>query len=147
MQKTAYELRISDWSSDVCSSDLQHQTGLQLPYEILLVDAAAVLPGIAVHEDVVADGARIDAGEQVPAEVLGGDEEVGARQARPHPRRAVVGRQILSDPDRQARVGVGVDVAQSDTDMRRRVDREPGGIVRERRQQAARSEEHTSELQ
>src|SRR3546814_4442528 len=23
MQKTAYELRISDWSSDVCSSDLQ----------------------------------------------------------------------------------------------------------------------------
>src|SRR3546814_8672389 len=24
MQKTAYEMRISDWSSDVCSSDLQH---------------------------------------------------------------------------------------------------------------------------
>src|SRR3546814_16794542 len=24
MQKTAYELRISDWSSDVCSSDLGH---------------------------------------------------------------------------------------------------------------------------
>src|SRR3546814_6221792 len=24
-QKTAYELRISDWSSDVCSSDLLHQ--------------------------------------------------------------------------------------------------------------------------
>src|SRR3546814_1454231 len=27
-QKTAYEMRISDWSSDVCSSDL---SGLQLP--------------------------------------------------------------------------------------------------------------------
>src|SRR3546814_606243 len=26
-QKTAYELRISDWSSDVCSSDLRHQKG------------------------------------------------------------------------------------------------------------------------
>src|SRR3546814_12332067 len=25
-QKTAYEMRISDWSSDVCSSDLQRQT-------------------------------------------------------------------------------------------------------------------------
>src|SRR3546814_6676395 len=25
-QKTAYEMRISDWSSDVCSSDLDHQT-------------------------------------------------------------------------------------------------------------------------
>src|SRR3546814_2096748 len=25
-QKTAYEMRISDWSSDVCSSDLHHDT-------------------------------------------------------------------------------------------------------------------------
>src|SRR3546814_6355248 len=25
-QKTAYEMRISDWSSDVCSSDLEAQT-------------------------------------------------------------------------------------------------------------------------
>src|SRR3546814_10293145 len=28
-QKTAYEVRISDWSSDVCSSDLQRVGGLQ----------------------------------------------------------------------------------------------------------------------
>src|SRR3546814_7810292 len=27
-QKTAYEIRISDWSSDVCSSDLHAQRGL-----------------------------------------------------------------------------------------------------------------------
>src|SRR3546814_9790795 len=27
-QKTAYEMRISDWSSDVCSSDLQHPASL-----------------------------------------------------------------------------------------------------------------------
>src|SRR3546814_10862783 len=26
-QKTAYEMRISDWSSDVCSSDLAEQVG------------------------------------------------------------------------------------------------------------------------
>src|SRR3546814_13026234 len=26
-QKTAYEMRISDWSSDVCSSDLDHGAG------------------------------------------------------------------------------------------------------------------------
>src|SRR3546814_5852801 len=26
-QKTAYDMRISDWSSDVCSSDLQDQLG------------------------------------------------------------------------------------------------------------------------
>src|SRR3546814_16000496 len=27
-QKTAYEMRISDWSSDVCSSDLVHDDGI-----------------------------------------------------------------------------------------------------------------------
>src|SRR3546814_9147022 len=32
-QKTAYEMRISDWSSDVCSSDLI--TGPLLAYEVL----------------------------------------------------------------------------------------------------------------
>src|SRR3546814_6801728 len=30
-QKTAYEMRISDWSSDVCSSDLLAAAGLALP--------------------------------------------------------------------------------------------------------------------
>src|SRR3546814_18432265 len=30
MQKTAYEMRISDWSSDVCSSDLAGAVRLQL---------------------------------------------------------------------------------------------------------------------
>src|SRR3546814_8072609 len=29
-QKTAYEMRISDWSSDVCSSDLVHPAGTGL---------------------------------------------------------------------------------------------------------------------
>src|SRR3546814_21194828 len=29
-QKTAYEMRISDWSSDVCSSDLEQRTGLMV---------------------------------------------------------------------------------------------------------------------
>src|SRR3546814_3666380 len=28
-QKTAYEMRISDWSSDVCSSDLHHAAQLR----------------------------------------------------------------------------------------------------------------------
>src|SRR3546814_10550273 len=29
-QKTAYEMRISDWSSDVCSSDLLHGVGISV---------------------------------------------------------------------------------------------------------------------
>src|SRR3546814_18932532 len=34
-QKTAYEMRISDWSSDVCSSDLTGMTA----YEIMLSES------------------------------------------------------------------------------------------------------------
>src|SRR3546814_11729848 len=30
-QKTAYEMRISDWSSDVCSSDLSSRSGIARP--------------------------------------------------------------------------------------------------------------------
>src|SRR3546814_13100671 len=33
-QKTAYEMRISDWSSDVCSSDLAEKTGLTYASEV-----------------------------------------------------------------------------------------------------------------
>src|SRR3546814_5437911 len=34
-QKTAYEMRISDWSSDVCSSDLDWQKETEDPGEFL----------------------------------------------------------------------------------------------------------------
>src|SRR3546814_1306734 len=50
-QKTAYEMRISDWSSDVCSSDLRPAT--------LAQDAAAA----CLLHDAVDD-------EEVPGEVL-----------------------------------------------------------------------------
>src|SRR3546814_9011935 len=43
-QKTAYEMRISDWSSDVCSSDLQEQAEHQPPQ-------AAVLHQRKGHDD------------------------------------------------------------------------------------------------
>src|SRR3546814_7069587 len=33
-QKTAYEMRISDWSSDVCSSDLQRLEAARLATEL-----------------------------------------------------------------------------------------------------------------
>src|SRR3546814_12033827 len=42
-QKTAYELRISDWSSDVCSSDLRDRASRdRRGNEILAVDAGAL---------------------------------------------------------------------------------------------------------
>src|SRR3546814_5810368 len=42
-QKTAYEMRISDWSSDVCSSDLRST----LFYQVLGYDLALDFGGIA----------------------------------------------------------------------------------------------------
>src|SRR3546814_7579236 len=40
-QKTAYEMRISDWSSDVCSSDLRRLVRLQRHQALVLVDGVA----------------------------------------------------------------------------------------------------------
>src|SRR3546814_9992941 len=42
-QKTAYEMRISDWSSDVCSSDLAHADGR-------LGDARRIMPFETRHQ-------------------------------------------------------------------------------------------------
>src|SRR3546814_4019952 len=49
-QKTAYEMRISDWSSDVCSSDLQHGTDQRIDQLLL---AALGLAGIVFEEKPV----------------------------------------------------------------------------------------------
>src|SRR3546814_1278860 len=62
-QKTAYEMRISDWSSDVCSSDLEEASrALGIPlvgFDFLVPDPAAddyvvieanERPGLANHE-------------------------------------------------------------------------------------------------
>src|SRR3546814_1527963 len=44
-QKTAYEMRISDWSSDVCSSDLQAVFDLGVPDRRAQNDAGRPLLG------------------------------------------------------------------------------------------------------
>src|SRR3546814_5245888 len=41
-QKTAYEMRISDWSSDVCSSDLVRAQGMGLGFASLIKAARAL---------------------------------------------------------------------------------------------------------
>src|SRR3546814_6128983 len=50
-QKTAYEMRISDWSSDVCSSDLF--TGTARVYESQDAAVAGILGGQVQADDVV----------------------------------------------------------------------------------------------
>src|SRR3546814_16910548 len=50
-QKTAYDMRISDWSSDVCSSDLHHRAGSGCrPAERCRMAPAAGALGCAVPE-------------------------------------------------------------------------------------------------
>src|SRR3546814_6665857 len=67
-QKTAYEMRISDWSSDVCSSDLLHAD--RRP------DAAGVLAARHLHR-VAGEQAGVEEGPEEGGEEhhLGGDEE------------------------------------------------------------------------
>src|SRR3546814_16138215 len=59
-QKTAYEMRISDWSSDVCSSDLQHNGGrwtLKNPWHpLFLNELTTIYPDaqlVMTHRDPV----------------------------------------------------------------------------------------------
>src|SRR3546814_3660338 len=52
-QKTAYEMRISDWSSDVCSSDLLEGTTILLVIVPVLIPTAQALGIDMVHFGVV----------------------------------------------------------------------------------------------
>src|SRR3546814_3147915 len=72
-QKTAYEMRISDWSSDVCSSDLLHLVALIGQFEAD-ADAAEIIAqltakgcsGLGVElrvEAIVRLGPCVDDGE------------------------------------------------------------------------------------
>src|SRR3546814_6883618 len=62
-QKTAYEMRISDWSSDVCSSDLEQQRAVGpggLGAQLVAVDELPPERGVVDRQD-----ARAAAGQAV----------------------------------------------------------------------------------
>src|SRR3546814_13844325 len=66
-QKTAYEMRISDWSSDVCSSDLAGRGELtQLVADHRLGDVHRDVLAAVVHGDGVAHHLRDDRGAAAP---------------------------------------------------------------------------------
>src|SRR3546814_3585315 len=78
-QKTAYELRISDWSSDVCSSDLNCGVGFapakpdRHEWLISLMEGVEDIPGTALAEGMSWDWETfpeyMDALEKLPRTV------------------------------------------------------------------------------
>src|SRR3546814_18852935 len=68
-QKTAYEMRISDWSSDVCSSDLEHRGD-----PVRVSQHAEVEVDLGALQDGPAEGQRCQRGD-------GRGEQAGPHQA------------------------------------------------------------------
>src|SRR3546814_5018938 len=90
-QKTAYEMRISDWSSDVCSSDLDERTPVRAGHQAGRGDRPHLRPAGAVLRPVAGvllDGARwAGAAAFCPAapallHALGWHDRAGAGQDR-----------------------------------------------------------------
>src|SRR3546814_3362024 len=130
-QKTAYEMRISDWSSDVCSSDLvvAHQEQMIRGH----LDRAVIVGDIAwPHVDRVEGRA---AGQR-----LAHDGELEHRAAV----------RVAGDEPEEARIGAGEIGVDRDRQHRRHLapDRLPVDDQRTLSQidRGARSEENTSEL-
>src|SRR3546814_10490000 len=60
-QKTAYEMRISDWSSDVCSSDLQIGPGVAVAIGVFGLRAGeTALEDLAHHREIVIGRGLLD---------------------------------------------------------------------------------------
>src|SRR3546814_3077000 len=53
-QKTAYEMRISDWSSDVCSSDLARPRHADVIFDIVVPGREVVVADRPVDPDILA---------------------------------------------------------------------------------------------
>src|SRR3546814_10603978 len=82
-QKTAYEMRISDWSSDVCSSDL---AGTLAPHRADDIAGLSRRGVGAFHEGEVAIFRRAAERREVPPISVGNRHRRHAVRRRPGPR-------------------------------------------------------------
>src|SRR3546814_7000509 len=133
-QKTAYEMRISDWSSDVCSSDLG------------LADSLGGV-GLGLAERGVDQGVECGVGHGLLDQSLGFDLEgvdVGEGQSERVAGGLNGGLGVAGVPDRERRLvvaqGRALGVRADDADRGDEDAERAGAVV------AVRSEEHTSEL-
>src|SRR3546814_7408749 len=126
-QKTAYEMRISDWSSDVCSSDLHAQGEAAL---------ARLRPVDAGHTVQQLLNRKVHRGASALAALQFRDVEQGVQQA---PGRVARLAQIADDGTHLADVRRAFQRSDEQLDGMQRL---PQVVAR-----GGRSEEHTSELQ
>src|SRR3546814_11985205 len=75
-QKTAYEMRISDWSSDVCSSDLRRRPAGHGRRQSRIHDPVDEIGGVALRTATTARG------QSRAQEQRGGDGDGGASRLR-----------------------------------------------------------------
>src|SRR3546814_9849114 len=113
-QKTAYEMRISDWSSDVCSSDLRDEVGGRALFE------REAEPGMAQHRELhgEADPVRV-------ATPRGDQREVACGQH-------IVPREILSGrghAEQRPPFGVGQEVASRHGEIRSQKGKDACGLA------------------
>src|SRR3546814_6305688 len=74
-QKTAYEMRISDWSSDVCSSDLPLAAGrIETPEGLIVIRV------VVEHAGVRGTGTR---GETIHAPIRQFEDDAGGVEGTP----------------------------------------------------------------
>src|SRR3546814_7509803 len=76
-QKTAYEMRISDWSSDVCSSDLREDRENTEGPDLETGDVRRLLDGVLVVAECVEE-AEIGPADDLETDFLGVAGDSGA---------------------------------------------------------------------
>src|SRR3546814_5819213 len=86
-QKTAYEMRISDWSSDVCSSDLNLSETAPAARPVAAKDAAALQDAILYRDDNIIAlnkpaGLAVQGGSGQSRHLDGMLEEIGRASCR-----------------------------------------------------------------
>src|SRR3546814_2541469 len=77
-QKTAYEMRISDWSSDVCSSDLTVDIPLRVLWWSKIVAAAAFVAALVFVAVPVPALAQLGQVETTGSQMILEDYDTGA---------------------------------------------------------------------
>src|SRR3546814_2168340 len=82
-QKTAYEMRISDWSSDVCSSDLDHRDPhFGEDFEQTVVDRLAETQAAVVETQLAEQAARLAIGDRRLGQIGVDRRQIGRASCR-----------------------------------------------------------------